>query len=263
MARDSVIPAVDAFGNSRAALIDRIVRLIERDVAGFDGWYSDRLVAELADQVAANVLVGQRGMANLTDAYLARVTSLIVGHGVTPAGVAPDLGRSLRIGQAQLGEVYMRLGPDFRWRRSQGVPEADALSATTTRAGVMADTDLSLAHRRQVVDFNEKRGVLRYRRVTRSEKPCGLCAAASDRLYRRGDLLPMHGRCRCAVMPVEMQNDPGSTLTNDDLAAIYQAGGGTSAAALKRVVVEQHGELGPVLTVRGQHFRGPAAVAAA
>ena len=61
-------------------------------------------------------------------------------------------------------------------------------------------------------------------------------------------------------MPVTFTSDPGSTLSNDDLPALYEVAGGTSAAKLKRVTVEQHGELGPVLTVKGQRFRGPADV---
>lgn len=263
MVLDGVVPLVDAFAAQRAALVGRITRLVERDLAGFDGWYSDRLVSELAAQVAAKVLTGQTGIGNLTDAYLSRVTTLVAERTISPAGASPDLGRSLRLGQADLGEVYVRLGADFRWRRSQGVDEAAARSATTTRATVMADTDMGLAFRRQVVDFNQRRGVLRFRRVIRSEGPCGLCLAASDRLYSRGDLMPIHGRCRCGVMPVTMASDPGSTLTNDDLPALYEAAGGTSGEKLKQVRVVQHGELGPVLVARGEHFRGPLEVAAA
>lgn len=260
---DGVVPLVDAFASQRERIVARVLRLVESGLVGFDGWYSDRLVAEMAAGVADHVLTGQKGVASLTDAYLTRVTSMVAGQTLSPAGVAPDLSRSLRTGQADLGEVYVRLGADFRWRRSEGLDETAARAATTTRARVMSDTDMALAFRRQVVDFNKARGVLRYRRVLRSEQPCGLCAAASDRLYTRGDLLPIHGRCRCGVIPVTHATDPGSTLTNDDLPALYEAAGGTSGAKLKNVRVVQHGELGPVLTVRGQHFRGPLEVAAA
>jgi hypothetical protein len=254
---------VDAFGDRRASIVDRVWSLIERDLVGFDGWYSERLMTELADAVAAKVLAGQRNTAALTDAYLARVTSILAGSLVSPVGVGSDMAQSLRIGQADLGTVYLRLGAEFRYQRSLGVAEDAARSLVSTRASVMADTDLSLAHRAQADRFMRRRSVERFRRVLRSEKPCGLCAAASDRIYTRGDLMPIHGRCRCGVMPVTVSTDPGSTLSNDDLAAIYKAAGGTSAAKLKRVTAHQHGELGPVLSVKGQHFRGPAAVAAA
>ncbi len=260
---DRVVPLVDAFAAQRERLVERIIRLLRTELATFDGWYSDALVAELAGASADKVLVGQSGIANLTDAYLARVASLATDRAISPAGVAPGVSRSLRIGQPNLAAVYARLGPDFRWRRSQGADEPAARAATLIRAEVMADTDMSLAFRRQVVNFNERRGVERYRRVLRSEKPCGLCLAASDRLYSKSSLLPIHGRCRCVVMPVSFSSDPGSTLSNSDLPALYQAAGGTSAAKLKRVTVEQHGELGPVLTVKGQQFRGPADVYAA
>lgn len=262
MALDRVIPLVDAFSAQRARIVGRVIRLIEADLAGFDGWYSESLLTELGGQVADKVLAGQVGVANLTDAYLARTVALITERPVAPAGASPDLGKSLRMGQADLGQVYVRLGPDFRWRRSQGLTEADARAATTTRATVMADTDMALAFRRQVVDFNRKRNVERYRRVLRSEKPCGLCAAASDRLYTRSDLLPIHGRCRCGVIPVSFTSDPGSSLSNDDLPDLYRAAGGASAEKLKQVRVVQHGELGPLLVEKGQHFRGPLDLAA-
>lgn len=262
MAASDIIPLVDAFASQRARIVARVLRLIEADLAGFDGWYSERLVAEVATKVADKTLSGQRGVASLTDAYLARVTSKLAGHTIDPAGVDPSLGKSLRMGQADLGEVYVRLGAEFRWRRAAGATAEQSQDMTLTRAKVMSDTDMSLAFRRQVVDFNGRRGVMRYRRVLRSEKPCGLCAAASDRIYTRGDLMPLHGRCRCGVMPVTHSSDPGSTLSNSDLPDLYKAAGGTSAQKLKKVRVVQHGELGPLLVEKGQYFRGPVEVAA-
>lgn len=263
MALERVIPLVDAFAAQRERLVARVLMHVEADLAGFDSWYSDRLVLEVAGQVADKVLSGQRGVAQLTDAYLSKVTTMVAGQVISPAGVSPSLGKSLREGQAVLGDVYVRLGADFRWRRSTGLEAAAAQSATLTRAGVMADTDMGLAFRRQVVDFNQRRGVSRYRRVIRSEKPCGLCLAASDRLYSKSDLLPLHGRCRCGVMPVSYASDPGTTLSNADLPELYKAAGGTTAEQLKKVRVVQHGELGPLLVEKGHHFRGPAAAAAA
>ena len=54
-------------------------------------------------------------------------------------------------------------------------------------------------------------------------------------------------------------------LNDGTLGELYQAAGSTRGADLKRVrvTVEEHGELGPQLRVRGQHFRGPDEVAAA
>ncbi|HET8537116.1 MAG TPA: hypothetical protein VFL73_08045 [Solirubrobacteraceae bacterium] len=258
----AAVPLVDAFAARREAVTSRTLDFVERDLVAFDGWYSDRLVADMAGLVASRVLAGQETVGQLTDAYLSRMTSLVAGQDISPVGVSAALAKSLRIGVAALPEAYGRLGPDYRWRRSQGVDAVEAQAATVTRAKVMADEDLGLAFQRQVVDFNQRRGVLRYRRVVRSERPCGLCFAASDRLYTKSDLLPLHARCRCGVITVTHQTDPGSTLTNDDLPALYEFAGGTSAAQLKRVVVVQHGELGPQLRVAGQHFRGPDEVAA-
>ncbi len=55
-------------------------------------------------------------------------------------------------------------------------------------------------------------------------------------------------------MPLVAGADVGARLNREDLQRIYAAAGSTAAADLKRtrVQVNEHGELGPVLTVRGR-----------
>jgi hypothetical protein len=87
---------------------------------------------------------------------------------------------------------------------------------------------------------------------------------ASDRTYKSKDLMALHDRCKCTVLPIVNGQDPGLTLNGADLAAFYKSAGSTGAADLKktRYVVHQHGELGPVLRAAGDKFTGPAQVAA-
>ena len=79
---------------------------------------------------------------------------------------------------------------------------------------------------------------------------CGLCIAASDRIYRPGKLLPIHANCRCGTAEITKSADPGNSLNNLSLGDLYEAAGSTAAEALKgtRWKVAEHGELGPVLT---------------
>jgi len=94
---------------------------------------------------------------------------------------------------------------------------------------------------------------------------CGLCIVASDRIYGRGDLMPLHGRCHCLVAPIVGDVDPGRELNGDDLSALYKGAAvagrqsSTDGRDLKkvRVQVNEHGELGPVLVRQGASFVSP------
>lgn len=257
---------VDAHAVERDKIEAKIRALVVADFERFDGWYSGRLVADITAEVAAKLAIGQTGVAALTDAYLARSTSFVLGKMVTGTGVPTVMGKTLRMGVADHEEVYGRVAAEYRRHRSEGLNDSDALSRAMVRAREMVGTDLGLAHQHQIRRFNQGRSITRYRRVIRSEKSCGLCVAASDRIYGRGDLLPIHSRCRCGVIAVTANTDPGSQLNDDTLTELYKAAGGTTdGRALKRVEVEvfEHGELGPQLRVKGQHIRGPEQVAAA
>ncbi|UOR02070.1 hypothetical protein MUN77_01680 [Leucobacter allii] len=111
--------------------------------------------------------------------------------------------------------------------------------------------------------------ILGWRRVIRPEMSktgvCGLCVVAATRWYTRGDLKAIHHRCECITLPVTRSADPGLRWNAEDLKAnldyIY-AGydgkskyGATSGRRLKRirVVVREHGELGPTLQYKAKN----------
>lgn len=160
-------------------------------------------------------------------------------------------------------EPYMRIGSQYRWMVSEGVPERQAREEVAERIERAVDMDISLAQRAQ------ENAVLRrapritgYRRILQPElggggPPCGLCVVAADRVYRREELKPIHDRCRCAVLPITAGADPGLVLNGEDLDRLYRAAGGTSGRKLKglRVGIGEHGELGPILFPYGRGFR--------
>lgn len=263
-----LVALVDGFTSARESLRERIERLVIAEIERFDGWYSPALVDELVAQVARHVSVGQVGTARLTDAYLSRSTSYVLERAVSPAGVAAGVAGTLREGVESHGQVYARVAEQYRYGRSLGASEAQALELALSRARSMVAGDLGLAFQRQLRDFGRVASISFYRRVVRPELSrdgsCGLCVAASDRQYRASDLLPMHERCKCTVLATTRTADPGSQLNDDTLGELYDAAGSTAAADLKRtrVTVVQHGELGPRLRVAGQRFRGPSDVVA-
>lgn len=259
--------AVDAFSSRRADIAARVERAVLADMSRFDGWTSPALVDELVAAVVAKVSAAQMTTAAVTDAYLARVTSYVIGRTTVGTLVPLAMGRSLRTG-VDHEKVYGRVASEYRWQRSQGADDSRALSLAMVRARELVSADLGLAHTHQIRNFNQARGIDRYRRVIRPEASksgtCGLCAAASDRIYHQADLLPVHHRCKCAVIAVTANTDPGSQLNDDTLSSLYAAADSTSGPSLKRVrvTVVEHGELGPQLRVKGQHFRDASDVAA-
>lgn len=222
-------------------------------------WYDDQAVAAMATAIGQQVAGAQRHTAAVTDAYLARMTGLMLGRRIAPTGTV-DVS-ALR--GAPNAEVYKRLAENYRYQRSIGLDDAGALKLTSQRAAIMADTDTTLAMRAQSRRFMTKRGISHYRRIIRPEASrggtCGLCIAAADRIYRKADLLPVHDRCNCLTAPIVDGQDPGHSLNAADLDALYGAAGSTRRQDLAkvRITVHHHGELGPVLGLHGQAFRGP------
>lgn len=256
---------------SHAAAREQLARAAaasaQQQVRHFTDWYSTAAITALTLRIALLVEAAQRQTAAVTDSYLARVLTLLLGRPVQPAGPVDVTG--LRQGITHPG-VYGRLADQYRFEISQGQTPETVLEHVTNRAATMARTDIDLAFRAQTHDvLIREPSITGYRRVIHPELSrggsCGLCVAASDRIYFKDELLPMHDNCHCTVLPILGGQDPGSRLNAADLKAIYAAAGATAAAALKRTryVVQDHGELGPVLRPVEDAFRDAADVAAA
>lgn len=260
-----ILALVDGGANARDQIEARVAQIVAGMWVGFDGWYRGELVAEISAQVAAMVGRGQVGIAQLTDAYLAQVATLVRERPVGPVGVASGMVASRRDGVA-LDEVYARVAGEYRWQVSRDVAPIDARRIAVERAKAMVSTDLGLAFRDQTQAFMERTGAAGYRRVIRPEfsrsGTCGLCAAASNKVYKRHDLMPMHARCRCTVVEVGGQVDVGRVINDAEYAAVAAESDSLRARDLVKVRVHVHGELGPVLTDAAHDFRGPRQVAA-
>lgn len=209
-----------------------------------------------ATRGAAMLRAAELATGQLTETYLRQVLAAM--NVDVPPRTLVELPDALRGVPDE--EVILRPAATVRYLRSKDDP--NAAEAGLERLRIMAETSLQLASRyaaNRVVD--QVPGVDGYRRILRpylsAGGSCGLCVAASDRRYKRGDLMPIHARCKCSVLPIVGDNDPGMELNGYDLNAIYADSGGNTVAKLKRTryVVEQHGELGPVLVLHGQKFR--------
>jgi hypothetical protein len=266
---------VAAQAATRARLTAQAVAMATAAAQSFTGWYDSGQITAWAAGLAQRVETLQRAQAQTTDAYLARVLSQMLGTVIRPVGrVAVN---NLREGVTHAG-AYARAADAYRWQQAQLdrfagqliTAAADELLSTrppnlvspldaaVQRATSVANLDVQMADRAQAAavleDHADRHDIRGYRRVIHPELSkggtCGLCVAASDRIYHVSELRAVHGRCECTTLPIVGEQDPGHALNDLDLRRLYKHAGGTDAAGLKRTryKILEHGELGPVLT---------------
>ncbi|BDY33167.1 hypothetical protein hbim_07142 [Mycolicibacterium mageritense] len=156
-------------------------------------------------------------------------------------------------------EVLNRPARIVRYLESQGATRELAAAAALERLDALVDGNMMLAQRfaeSEVINAAanlDGSPIVGMRRIIHPELSrtgtCGLCIAASDRLYTVRELLPMHANCKCTSAPVTEEFDPADELNAVDLRQLYRDAGGTSRAHLKRTRYkeDEHGELGPTL----------------
>lgn len=254
----SVSAMTEKQADSRQAIIVQLLRLLLGLWGGFERWDDVETVTGMAAR-SANLV----DSANLKSRMLTRSfqTSVLrqVGSG---ASQLPALVNAYPRANITATEVYQRPVEQFIWARRNGLAFADSREAFENRLTDLATQDVKLADRDEAQHVLEAHGVERWRRVIHPELSksgtCGLCIVASQRIYTTGTLMQMHGpSCNCTVMGITKGNDPGLKLNNADLKTIYAAAGSTAAADLQntRITINEHGELGPILTKHGDHFR--------
>jgi len=258
---------VDAHSAGREQLAAAATVATVAQVRAFTGWYSTADITALCEAIVARVEASQRLVASLTDAFIARLVAMLTGRTVSPVGAVHVT--SLRAGITHAG-VYGRLADQYRWEVADGVAPAQVLEDVVVRAETLVSTDVALAVQQQSQATMTARKVTHWRRVihpelARSGQTCGLCVAASDRVYSSSQLMPLHSGCHCVPCPVIDGRDPGSVLNDGDLTRLYDAvGDKTDRASLQktRFTIAPNGELGPVLVYRGQAYRDAAQAAA-
>lgn len=258
-----MVAQIESYANSKEALTQSAVDSIFRGMADVNAF--DDIEVKAFAEGAADVIRAVQGNASiLTEAYIRNI--LTIQKILPPVLRVAELTNDLREG-IELYQAYMRPFDEFRYLLSKGKPEADAKASMLRRAESLVDTDVNLATRKATQKTLESTPkVTGYRRIIHPEMSrggsCGLCVVAADRVYYKSELMPIHDRCKCTVLPVTDKSDPGESLNADQIGEYYRQAGGTEGAKLKRVRVSQHGEIGPVLRDADHKFRGPQQVAA-
>lgn len=245
-----------------ATLRARVTAYVTTQWNALGGTYSDQALEQFVSRVVPVVIAGQRQVANVTAAYIAQTVAVMSGQGtVAAAGVPPELVSGAALRGIAPETVYGRPIVTVRTAISAGADVAQALAAGLHRAVNIAGTDMQLArtHAAKLAMKDDER-VTGYQRVLTNPRACALCTIASSNKYGRGDLMPIHNQCDCGIAPIIGRSNPGSAMNRAILQTrrADEPGGDADSASGIEVEVRHHGELGPVLTVAGQHFTGPA-----
>lgn len=262
---------VNAYGQQVATIRARVLAYVNATWGDLSD-YRDADIARFVKAVIPVVAAGRMQTATLTDAYLATVEATVLGRTVQPVGVTPMQVSATALRGTPDAEVYSRVGPTVWTALSKGADIAMAASAGLQRAQKLAATDMQLAktHTTRRI-LTGKGGVAGYRRVIQGGASCALCIVASTQRYHSGDLMPIHPACDCGVLPIYGDHDPGRVIDPDSLDGVHDriaerfgasdAGAGAIPGSVKQyrdaLVTHEHGEIGPVLAVRGQAFTSP------
>lgn len=259
---------IDAYRRSSERLRQHIIRYLTLAWGNLDDYRTadiERWVAQIVPVVEGSL----RQMASMTDAYLAAVETVTTGERAAPIGAETPTTETLR--GVPASEVYQRAGVTVWTALSTGIEFPDAWQQGIDRATSIATTDLQLAktHTSRSI-LARKTNVSGYRRVLEGARSCGLCVVASTQRYRKGDLMPIHGGCDCGVLPIYGTDDPGQVINPDTLDGIHERiadrFGGIDEGARGRdgipdyrdvLVTHNHGEIGPVLSRKGDAFTSP------
>lgn len=224
------------------------------------GQHRDSDLERFLTAVVPVILAARKQVSALTDAYLSQTLSALLGTRVAPRGpIDTDLLRGVAV-----AEVYSRPFVEVRTKLSLGLTYDAAVSAGVARLTDITLADMQMAKRNTAQSvLSQTGGVIGYMRTLTGNVNCAMCYVASTQMYHKEALLPIHPGCDCGVIAVA---DKGEQVINPSrLTATHEAvedrlGASDSGARApdyrKQLIVREHGELGPVLTVRGQHFQG-------
>jgi hypothetical protein len=272
---------VAAYQSQTDALRAQVAALVAAAWDGLGSWRDSNVGPFLKDAVPL-VLAGQRQMLSLTLGYLAAQRVAALGRSIPVAvNAAAVTGAAARNG-VDPADVYRRPF-SLVWRQLADLPRVPGAVEQAIDAGrkrleqtVLTDLQLTKVQASQRV-AEQDRAIVGYQRVLEGPHSCALCIVASTQRYHRVRRLDVHPGCDCSVRPIYGDEDPGQLLDPTRLADVHdriEQRFGVSNSAARGIpsrglpdyrnvlITHDHGELGPVLGVRGQPFTGPDDLAA-
>lgn len=265
-----IVRRLNAFINESQAIEHRVTNFVRSSWNSLGSW-RDADIAKFARQVAPIIEGAQARVGSLTDAYLSTIESIITDSRVATLGVPSELMTTESLRGVPVNEVYQRPGLTIYNGLSEGKPLDAMVSKGEQRALTLVRTGLQLAqtHSSRYV-MAQKPRIVGHRRVLSGAENCALCSIASTQRYNKAELMPIHPGCDCKVMPIYGTQDPGQIIDQqrlDETHTAVKSKTGVSDAGgrevdYRQVTIEKHGEIGPVLAIKGQHFTSGSDLAA-
>lgn len=223
----------------------------------------DRFIEELAGPLTGI----KRQTSNSVIAYHEKMAGLAEKAFTAPSLADLDLSTAALRNGANVRDVYSRPFVQMRIALANGDQFSDALQTGSQTATSLARTEVQLSKRRaSLFARSANDNIVGYLRTLTGSENCALCYVASTQRYRRGELMPIHPGCDCGEMPIYGDSDPGQVIDQQLLEKSHQAVEdrfgfasvtGRDTIDYRKITIRDHGELGPMLTVKGHKFIGP------
>lgn len=260
-----------AYGREVQKVRTSMVGLATSTWDGMGSWRDadyERTLTTLVPRIEA----GQQRIANLTDSYIRKMALGTFGK-VKDGPVLSASTEALRGVSAAM--VYRRPFASMYAALSEGKPVPAAIAAGRERMLdlVLSGAQLSKTHAARAAIGRTR--FTKFQRTLTGYENCAMCVIASTQRYHRGDLLPIHPGCDCGVKPFESEVDEqiinesllesthdliASKLGDSDRGARLAGTGKFERAGISEytdlIVTHEHGEMGPILTWRGDSFTG-------
>lgn len=273
-----VTVSTDALAEAQTQASDQLRTQVLAAVAAL---YGAGIAAEMLTNPAALVtflkrlvplsLAAQASVVRSTQLNLARQLPLDRPILLTPTDL---IGAKLR--GRPIEQVYARAVYEVEDRLDAGDDFETAVDFGLHRVTQNAATDLQLARIHAASAYTEQLSnrlpvKVGYRRVLKGESSCALCILASTQIYSHIKSMAIHPGCDCET---EIVLDDEVDALEDEMNARYSdihdivrrdlgdsyvdPGARKGIQPYKHIMVtHEHGELGPVIGIRRQHFEGP------
>lgn len=257
----------DAYSRVSVALIDEAEAIARGSFTNLGSW-RDEDIPRFVDTISPSLNGLKRKASSASIAYMGQVAALNGKKFVAPSLDDLEISTADLRGGVNVEDVYRR--PFVQMRMALNKNPGDfpaALKTGASAAGSLARTEVQLARRKaSLVARGKNNNIVGYLRTLTGLESCALCYVASTQRYRKGDLLPIHPGCDCGEMPIYGTQDPGQVIDELRLGKSHEAikdrfgfaiAQGRGEIDYRKVMIEDHGELGPLLTVKGHKFTGP------
>jgi hypothetical protein len=225
-----------------------------REVWRHLGSYNRADIKTFVDRVHPIVLAGQSRAVGLTSAYMARQAQ-------TPIQPVPlqDVVKQVRHG-ADPYDVYRRSfigvwkdlerGENWDVAVSKG---GNRIWSTTGMDVLLAFTAGALVYGAAVNAAAQSSGadteLIGYRRVA-DPSCCDFCTNIDGAFCGPSEPMPLHNNCGCTIDPIMGRPKEAASLASED-------GNLAPGEDIGDTAIEEHGELGPLITRKGDFFTGP------